>query len=1713
MAITLIAANSCAEQLPALQEELDLVRCLVPTDLRTKVTQGQIVEFVWTATKGADQFELELYKDEQMTDLYNMYEVKVAEIPYVLDLGADNTYYVRVRGVDTNGELQPSKWAEFGKVVTTTVKSYLYPQAVERTSTSLTISWTEDPELDRIEYVVKGGDAAQTITLTADQVAAAQATISGLEPSTNYVVSIWFKSASRGELDLWTMPDMTGLTEVTDAAALTAALASGAPKILVKASAAPYDLAASIDLKKGVEVYGEETADGTRPVIYGEFHIADGYDGGAIRFESVELNGNNEKYGFPIQLKNGGAEAKTVESIVFKNCTITGYSKGLMYEWGKTLTTNKLEWDGCTIYAVNATGTVGGDGIDLREAPASTITKLYVTNNTVYNGFRTFLRLDATVKVEDLKVENNTIMNITFVENTNNGGIMGVKATPTAATFKNNLILNMSGSASIIGPSTTNVTSEVFSFANNHFFGIADETIFFNAKVSKEAAIAGGGSILASDPCYNAKGQNFSLTNADLAAAKVGAPKWWTPFVPEIEDLTLNLIPGAKTWDFSNAKYFSGVVENHKVRDDLYLAAQESKLNFADGAMKFTAATVTSTVGFPLDGYVVFKVDQPGSLYLKASEATDASHIVVATALPDSKTVTVKGGAAANVHNDNAQKILISDITEETMVYVYATGPITLNSLAWALDLTQVNTALQAPAPASDPSSFTAGEATDVKITWEPVANAGSYSVVFMGKTYKVDASESPEYIIEGKTTGMLDAGSYKVDVFANPAEGDIYNTMSNAGSAAFAVLPKADAGGSELFVVKDSEALLAAIGAGKTEIYLAEGSYDLGKSIDVIAPLTLIGQGTVNVNGAFVLSGEVGTFKVSNINFTDAQAMGCFITLAEAGVTATEVVVENAVLDGYSKSVVYGNYDTANIDKVVIDGVQTKNWGTGQGIFDFRKGTYGSIIIKNSTITGGRDFIRHDAACVTGEIIIMHNTFDAVNNGVNGNGFFYVRSTPADYKVVGNLFLNQTATSNNALSKASGVQVPYMAKNFFYNCVETFFGGMINQDIATGNNGVILTADPVKNAAAGDYTLTSALAMSCKVGAPKWNPSYAVSDQTCFVVTNADEFQAAIDAGKTDIKFAASETPYDLSASSINITQPMHINGEVVNGKYPVVKIKQIDLAGEVGSLLIENLEFEGNATDNFINVKEAVNARQIIVRNCSVNNIKKSLFYQAKDMSSTVSSLVFRNVYAKGFGDGQGTFDIRGGLYNNISVEHCTIAGGRDFIRADAGFVTGGINIDNNVFDGVNNGKNGNGILYVRSEGLSYSVKRNLFLNMTASSNTFLVKSGAQVPELVGNFYYNVNEGFKAGAFAATETAEAKVIPGVFLAETNNPVRDAANGDYTLVDALCLSSNVGPACWNPNAGRVTTDFTASNLDELIAALDAGKTSISLKAGTYDFTAAPEGAAAFSGGVLTLNAGTVLKGISKAGVDPEIIGGIKLGEGVTHFTAQNIKFNGKESAIGTAFEISAVINADKVLVRDCEVFGYGKSLFYNNVADVNVGVLTLDRLLVHDMGAGQGMIDIRQPLIGAVVIENSTFYNGGRDFIRLDKAGLQSVKSASIRNNTFSSVSVDAGNSILYVRAEGIDGKYTVENNLFLNEGGSTTVLSKSGCKVPAMNNNWFFNCTSEKFWTGAIDQATATVGGGVLDADPCSASAEGKFKLTNLDLKNAKVGDPRWW
>ena len=1681
--------------------ELNLSRCLAPMGLNARVSAslGDVVTFTWDVGKDAEAYVLRVYTDAAGTQEYLHETVLPNQVPFQKKLEADKTYWCSVQATATGK--QDSKVCFLDKSFKTfAVKDNLFLKVTDRTATSVSLAWSRDVadfvDVDRIEYGLPGEDPAGAVTLSASDIDAATATVGGLTPSTEYAFTLYFLSASRGQVDAWTTPDINGTTEVSSTDALLNAVKTAGAKILLKMAGSPYDIEA-LDISNGFTLLGEESADGTKPVVQGEFHFADSWTPGAdLYFEGVEFDGgptatSPSGFGFAIQNKNGGTvKDKNIGNVTYKNCVIANYTKGLIYEWGNNMVLGEVTYDGCDIHDINTDGTVGGDVFDIRQA--TTVSKLAFVNNTIWQGMRTFVRFDAGT-LGALVFENNTLQNLNFVDNTNNAGVFGLQITPGAFSFKNNLFLNFAGKAVLAGANAKYVPAGDMGVAaaNNWFYNLpkddAGNVIYFTDNFTQGQA---AGTILEADPCYNAPGGYFNLlSDSEIADKKVGAPKWWTPFVEEPEDLTLNVLAGNKTWNLANAKYFSGTVKKQMVRDDLFIGGGESNAIVAgSGQLKFETAGVTNRQGVPSLSYVAFKVPGPGSVLIKAADPdATGNHLIVGVGPVDGGSIALKGGVSAMADMTTPTKIVITSITEESLVYIFPSGPVAIEKLAWSTDVTPVNTALPTPEPVADPTSITAGDAADITVSWEPVTGAASYSVVFSGKSYTV--SEGTEYVIGGTTTGMLDAGSYKVEVYANPGADDIYNTESAAGVAAFAVLPKGGGGEGEAFVVTNTDQLLAAIGASKPEITLAPGSYDLGGVITVTAPLSLIGQDGAEVTGAFKLSGEVGTFSIDNLTML-AGGQGVFIDLdGDNGAKAESVTVKNTVIDGYAKSVIYAanKADMFNLGDILFQGVEVYNHGTGQGMFDLRNGVYDSFKLVESTLTGGRDFLRIDATCTIPTVLVKNNTMYNLNTSKNGNGIFYVRAAVSDYKAEKNLLLGMT--SGTVIGK-SGAKAPKMVGNYYFDCNDdVFFTGVMDKDEALGGQGVILTVNPVKDAQNLDFTLVNGIVISAGVGAPKWNPSIVpASGGATMLVASADEFQAAVDAGKTDITFAAGS--YDLSAANITLTAGMHLTGE----PGAEITVSQFDLAeGELGNILIENLKIHAGA-NNLVSVGAASVVNNLTVRNCEIDGVGKSVFYGNADQSS-FAAVVFSNDVFTGLGGGQGTIDIRKGAYSVVTVENCTIVGGRDFIRADAGKVTGAVNIVNNTFDGVTL-NNGNGILYVRSTPESYVFKNNLFLNEDGSNNLLSKASGITVPTTVANnyFYKCVAEKFWTGLI---NQEVALAIGGVILSA--DPVKDAANQDYTLVDALCLASNVGAARWNPNAGRISSEITVASVTELTTAIDAGKSAITLKGGTYDLREAVES------GVINLVAPLALTGQGSV----EIIGGFKFGAGTTSFVAENIRFNGVEKAMGNAFEIAEAVEMSKIRIAGCDIFGYNKSLFYGNGADSKIAVFDFQKNLVHGFGTGQGMIDIRKGAYTAINVSKNTFYDGGRDFIRCDKDIAGTI---AITNNTFGACSIDAGNGLLWIRSCASDPtKYNVSKNLFLNLTGDKTVLAKTGATVPTMNGNYFFNVGSG-FWGGAIDQATATAGGALLEADPCAGSAEFNFKLTDAALRSADIGDPRW-
>ncbi|MEE3376549.1 MAG: DUF4957 domain-containing protein, partial [Candidatus Cryptobacteroides sp.] len=1149
-----LAAISCANK-EKFDEvtELSLVRCLTPMNLEAKVNAnlGDVVTFSWDVAKDAQSYVLSVYTDAALSDVFFSETLEPSQVPYTVKLDADATYYFTV--VAKNANKDDSKVADYGKAIKTyAVKDNLYMKLVGRSSTSVSLAWSKDvpdfEEVDRLVYRLPGDeDTEGTHVLTDDEITNATVTVEDLIPGMEYEFILYFKSATRGQVNAWTAVSTEGMTEVSSLDGLQNGIKTQGAKLYLKLAGSPYDIEA-LDITNGFSLVGEVDTDGNRPVLTGELHIADAWAGENLYFENITFDGSPTAtspsgFGFALQNKNGGSvKGKNIGDISYVNCVITNYTKGLIYEWGNDMALGDVAYDSCEITNLNEDGTQGGDVFDIRQA--TTIKSLSFVNNTIVQGMRTFVRLDAGA-LGALKFENNTLYNLCFVDNTNNAGIFGLQIVPSSFSFKKNLFLGMTGKSTLESANAKYKTADDMSVAasDNYFWGlpVGDDgaVSFFTANFTAAQA---GATILEDSPCYNAAGGYFNiLVTSDIAGKGIGASKWWTPFVEEPEDLTMTLVPVPHTWNLGNAKYFSGSIKKEMVRDYLFVSGSESLPIVADGGMlKFQSPVVVNRQGVPQHNFVAFHTDKPGSLVIKADSPADyTGHLVVGVGNLEGTSIALKGGASALAEQGNATKILITSITEESIVYVYPSGPVSLAQLAWSDDLTPVNTALPTPEPKADPASITAGDATDIVITWEPVENAASYSVVFNGKS---NAVKENEFVIGSTTTGMLDAGSYKVEVYANPAADDIYNTESAAGVATFAVLPKGGGDETEL-VVKNVEELNAAIAAGKDAITLAAGLYDLGGALTVTAPLALKGQEGAVVMGGFKLSGEVGTFSTENLT-VQANGLDIFLSLdAEAGVVASEVKIVNTVIDGFTKSVIYASNtaDKFAIDDIVFSGVEVYNQGTGQGMFDLRNGKYQVFVLENSTLTKGRDFLRIDGSCQLNTVLVKNNTMYNLNTSKNGNGIFYVRADVSLYRVEKNLLLGMT--SGTVIGK-TGAKVPVMSGNYYFDCNDdVFFTGIMDKETALGGQGVMLTVDPVKDAAAGNFNLVNGVVMSAGVGAPKWNPATVpATSGDFFKVTSADEFHAAIDAGKSDILFAAGE--YDLSTADIILTAGMHLQG-----------------------------------------------------------------------------------------------------------------------------------------------------------------------------------------------------------------------------------------------------------------------------------------------------------------------------------------------------------------------------------------------------------------------------------------------------------------------------------------------------------------------------------------------------------------------------------------
>lgn len=810
-----VVFTSCSNDPDAPMDNIPYERVLTPLNFTAEVvaSKGTDITFSWSSMENADGYVLQIFASED--DLvapnydeevpYAEFEVAADNIPYTVEgLEVDKTFWARLRA--TSNTIGDSKWAELEESVSTSaVRDALDPFVVERTESSITIAWTDaadkmDLTSVRVEKVTPAeGDEDVLIALTDDQKSAAQAVIEGLEACVNYKFTLLFgKSGSRGVVTAWTRPSTAGFNTVNTVEAIYNAINGtiGDVKLLVEYSETAYDFSALIgegglSINCNPYIIGETTEDGKMPQFV-QFGLSLGADVTSVRLEDIYVDGNGVIGHF---INN---EAAKLSSLEFVNSELTNSTKGIIYTSDKNAVDavgiEKFLISGCYMHDINATGSVGGDFIDLR---SGSYPDIEVVNSTFYACARTFLRTDksdpAKVALNKVNVKNCTF-NYVVATNTssNNQGLLYVGTTTGVQEFNlsNCVLLNMYNDAE--GTDAGKGWVRIARNSKDSYAPVCSANIYYNLGVDfftpaayqmgtttacdETYCLAEGGMILTDDPCVNSEAGKLYLTNGIIAANRAGDPRWWDATEPVVVRATeLEVVTEPRVWDFTEKTIFqTESVAGNTIIDNIKIyGPAEIKMN---EGITFTEAGVMGE-SRPESGALHFKAEGYGAVVISTVDGGYNASIQV-----------IAGEDRYTVQADGVDhKVLFGDLVGVNDIYVLAGSNVTVTKVEWTQDLTPDATAeaLKTPVVAFDTTSVDEGTELAVTASWAAVENAATYSVTFRGVT--TEQTET-SLLLDAATVAAMPVGEYEISVVAKPVETSSKYLASEAGVATFKV-------------------------------------------------------------------------------------------------------------------------------------------------------------------------------------------------------------------------------------------------------------------------------------------------------------------------------------------------------------------------------------------------------------------------------------------------------------------------------------------------------------------------------------------------------------------------------------------------------------------------------------------------------------------------------------------------------------------------------------------------------------------------------------------------------------------------------------------------------------------------------------------------------------------------------------------------------------
>jgi hypothetical protein len=502
---------SCDEEVDPPIDEVQFGRVLTPTGLTGAIRNLTTIELNWNTREDADYYVVEFSEDElQFNSIIRTVTVEPGELPIQETFFGDTQYSARVKGVSNDG-IPDSKWSAV--TLKTSPEQILLPINLSQDIgiTEATLKWPAGQQATR--FVINPGETERSIT--ADEVAAGQATITGLNSYSEYSVVMYAGNSQRGSASFKTIFDKNcgtcvNLSPGQDISDAITAAAAGSTIVLAPGT---YPDEGAIVINKAITVQGELYYN--KPIVYAGFSCNTAVSAFAVR--DAVFRGDSA---VPLNNFFTATSGINLTSLSVEGCEIRNYVNTFLSSTATSgVTFGSMNVKNCYVHSIPG---AGGDGLDFR---GGTVGSLTVENSTFANGFRAFLRMQ-TASVTMFK--NCTFYKISGLDNSNNSGIFRTGGTAGANNTLEvrNCLFVETGVATPVNVQSGNFCRNAGNmvaaptYANNNISGCLNLLVgLYTTAAAISASELNPGFV-------NAPAGNFKVTNQTIIDNNIGDPRW-----------------------------------------------------------------------------------------------------------------------------------------------------------------------------------------------------------------------------------------------------------------------------------------------------------------------------------------------------------------------------------------------------------------------------------------------------------------------------------------------------------------------------------------------------------------------------------------------------------------------------------------------------------------------------------------------------------------------------------------------------------------------------------------------------------------------------------------------------------------------------------------------------------------------------------------------------------------------------------------------------------------------------------------------------------------------------------------------------------------------------------------------------------------------------------------------------------------------------------